>query len=314
MKKNLSLILFFYFFYGSAFAQNLTVVSLRQITDNAKNEFYYPQISADGSRAFFTSANYKGIWYADLPSGSVVKLTDDEGAGYGFTVSSDSRTVFFRSNIYDSRGFRAAQQIKEINISGPSENILAEGADLSVPAAVAGNDVFYTSSDKLYAASLISSSAGNAKAAVQNIRPVALIEHQKIALYINGQKKVLSPLGEGNYIWPSVSPDGTRLLFTFAGKGSYISDLNGNILLDLGYANAPGWSPDGRWVIYMNDHDNGIKVTSSDIFAANAVTGSRIQLTSTGDIHEMYPAWNNGSNVVFNSSDGKIFIMQLKAE
>jgi Tol biopolymer transport system component len=126
---------------------------------------------------------------------------------------------------------------------------------------------------------------------------------------------ILAPLGEGNYIWPSVSPDGTKLLFTRAGKGTYFYDLQGNILANLGHANAPQWSPDGKWILFMKDYDNGTDVKSSDIFAYNLLNSQTTQLSDTKDIHEMYPQWSSdGQKVIFNSADGKIFLMELKAE
>lgn len=309
----------FYFLCFSAlssiYPQNISPLSFQQLTDKAAGEFYYPKLSPDGSKVFFTSVNYNGLWSYDLQSKQVSKVTSDEGAGYCFTFSSDSRSVVYRKNIYNDNGLRTSQTIIKKDLSSLSEQVLASGAYLSVPEVMPDQSVVFTSDDALMS-SKVSGTKSSSASAVQSVQaPVAQIEHQKIALYVNGQKKVLSPLGEGNYIWPSVSPDGSKLLFTKAGKGTFVSDLNGNVIASLGYANAPKWSPDGKWVIYMNDKDDGLSVTGSDIFAYSITSQKAVALTSTTESHEMYPEWSaDGKKIVFNTEDGKVFLMELKAE
>jgi Tol biopolymer transport system component len=142
--------------------------------------------------------------------------------------------------------------------------------------------------------------------------PVLFIEDSKIAMYINNEKRILQPLGKGNYIWPSLSPDKTKLLFTLAGTGTFVSDLQGNIIAELGYANAPVWSPKGKWICYMEDRDNGMNVTSSNLFLISADGREKIQLTNSEDVHEMYPQFSpSGNEIVFNSSEGNIYLMKL---
>ncbi len=144
---------------------------------------------------------------------------------------------------------------------------------------------------------------------------LVFIESSKIAIYQNGEKKILTPAGEGNYIWPSVSPDKSKLLFTLAGKGTFVSDLNGNIISQIGYANAPKWSADSKWIVYMVDKDDGLRVTSSELYVVSADGNTKIQLTKTQEILEMYPEFDStGGQVVCNTYDGKILLLKLSAE
>lgn len=139
------------------------------------------------------------------------------------------------------------------------------------------------------------------------------VENTKLVLFINGERKELAPFGKMNYIWPSISPDKSKLLFTCAGKGTFISDLNGKIISELGYANFPSWSPDGNWILYMTDYDDGVKVTSSDIGIFSINTKVKFELTETADEIEMYPNWGSSNQeVVYNTLSGQIRKITLK--
>ena len=73
------------------------------------------------------------------------------------------------------------------------------------------------------------------KTAVKSQNRVVFAERGKIALYDNGLKKILTPAGDGFYLWPSLSPDGSRILFNKPGQGTFISTLDGTVLAALGY-------------------------------------------------------------------------------
>lgn len=317
MKKILSVLSFFLVSTTLVFPQKVSVLKLQQVTDKSLGEFYYPKLSPDGSKLFFTTANFSGLWYYDFQSKKVTQFTDQKGAGYQFAFSDEGSSVIYRTNEYNENGLRISQSLVKKDISTLNEQKLGTGTDLSVATVFPNRNIAFTSSDKLSVVSAVSDANGSKTASVVSVasQPMACIEHQKIAVYSGENKKILSPMGEGSYIWPSVSPDGSKLLFTLAGKGTYVSDLDGNVIADLGYANAPKWSPDGKWIVFMNDKDNGLSVTSSDIFAYSLVSQQKTQLTDSKDIHEMYPEWSfDGQKIVFNSEDGKIFLMELKAE
>jgi Tol biopolymer transport system component len=142
--------------------------------------------------------------------------------------------------------------------------------------------------------------------------PVVTTEKGNLVIHQDGEKRILKPLGEGHYIWPSLSPDKKRLLFTKSGDGTYISDLNGNIEVSLGYANAPQWSPDGRWVSYMDDKDDGHQYLSSEIYITSIDGETRYQLTESKSI-DMFPSWSpDGTKIAFHTTRSEIYLIHLK--
>ncbi|MEA1986914.1 MAG: hypothetical protein U9N76_05440, partial [Candidatus Marinimicrobia bacterium] len=139
------------------------------------------------------------------------------------------------------------------------------------------------------------------------------IDNTKIALHKNGTTKILDPIENGNYIWPEISPDGDKLLFNDVNSGTYISDLDGNILVELGQMNYPKWSPDGSWICYMIDEDDGHRFTKSEIYVISSDGKNKFQLTNTETQIEMYPSWSPDSKkIVYHNLSGNIFIMNLK--
>jgi len=138
---------------------------------------------------------------------------------------------------------------------------------------------------------------------------------KNIEIYKNGSlTQTIKPLGDYFYLWCSVSPDKSRILFTAAGKGTYISDFKGSILSEIGYLNAPEWL-NNNWVIGMNDKDDGSEFIASDIIAVHVKSGKRMNLTETPESIDMYPKVSPDSKrIVFHNSKGEVFLMKIKVK
>ena len=75
--------------------------------------------------------------------------------------------------------------------------------------------------------------------------------------------RALQPVQDSNgYLWASMSPDGTKVLFEAASRGLFVCDLNGEYITELGEFLMPCW--------YNNDY----------IIAMNGANGSRVWLLS----------------------------------
>lgn len=135
---------------------------------------------------------------------------------------------------------------------------------------------------------------------------------KSITLQVNNITKKISPVGDRYYIWASLSPDKEKLLFTAAGDGSYVSDLEGNIIARLGYINAPDWI-NNDWIVGMEDKDDGEKILSSDIIAIHIHSGKRENLTKRADYIAQYPKVSpEGQQIVFHSLEGDIYFMKIR--
>jgi len=273
------------------------------------NNYTSPQFSPDGSKILFTQSGLRGLWLYDLSDKSTIQLNDHFGAGYEPVFTEDGRRIIFRVDEYIKMRKYSALAIQ--TIGDKKIEYLSEKMRFLSPALSLNGNRVAAVADKEVRAFTIDKKESARSVGLQE--PVTYIEDQKIALVKDGKKSILAPFGDGNYIWPSLSPDKTKLLFTFIGVGTVVSDLNGNILAKLGAANAPKWSPDGNWVVYMLDEDDGHVITASDIWAVSADGKTRIQLTQTKVIKEMYPDWSPlMDKIAFDTAAGGIGYLTIE--
>ena len=135
-------------------------------------------------------------------------------------------------------------------------------------------------------------------------------ENCELTLHQNGFCRKLTPDGaDAHYIWSSVSPDGTKILYNTQ-HGTSICDLQGHKLAYLGHVNAPVWYGND-FVVGHLDLAEDIETVSSVILMAKA-DGSHVQqLTSNSEI-AMYPSVSASTGrIVYNNLQGDIRMMQL---
>jgi Tol biopolymer transport system component len=273
----------------SAFAQQITVKSVRLVDGRVLTNGFYPRFSEDGGLLFFTSENYKGLKAYDFTTQQVKVLSEDNGAGYGFFQKANSKTVFYKKTEIVDRRKKNSLYSYDLTTS--------KTLQLTKP---------------VNAASLLKSVNSATKIGLGTL---IYIDNQKIVIEKGGQKKVLSPNGaQYSYLWPVISPDGTKIAYAVAAKGTFVCDMNGKNVVSLGYLHAPRWV-NNRWVVGMDDHDDGYVVTSSEIVAVSADGRIRQNLTNTSDKIEMYPAVSPaGDRIVFNTHGGELYMMNIVVE
>jgi hypothetical protein len=157
-----------------------------------------------------------------------------------------------------------------------------------------------------------SSYKSDSKVKIENTNQVKVNGNQ-IEIYQNNQwVQSISPVGiNTNYLWASLSPNQNQLLFTAAGKGSFVSNIKGEMVVKLGYLNAPQWLND-QWIVGMNDKDNGEQITSSTLDAIHVNTQKRISLTSEKEVIALYPKISPTSDrLVFNTPEGDIYMLEF---
>ncbi|MDA3859626.1 MAG: hypothetical protein PF445_00220 [Melioribacteraceae bacterium] len=299
--------LFILIFAGISFAQSVTVTSVEAITTLEQGEFFYPVTNYDDSKIIFSSDSYKGLWLMNGENGSLEKLNDYYSSGYEPMFTVDNKIVHRKDDFKNNRRFIS---IYEYDIIEKSEKIVEEELrDIAQIKVVNENEIAYSRNQKL----LEIKSNNKLERTTSNSLPIVMIENSDLVLYNNGERIVVNPRGDGNYLWASVSPDGSKLLFTFAGHGSFVTDLNGKMIGEFSSAHYPQWSSNGEWILYMKDYDDSEKVIESDLFVSTIDGKQEFKITETTDIHEMYPVWSNLGNAVYcNSTEGIIYKIELK--
>lgn len=298
------LIIFLLLISQIAAAQNISVLSNEKLLDS-DTRYCFPHFSPDGNSIALTSENYRGLFMINTKTRDLVQLTDRAGAGYNPVFSEDGTTIYYRWNEYKAN--KKYSGINSINlISKKTETIESEKRKLSTPQLI-NNKLVYTRNTEE-----VKQQTTGKKGLKESKEVWTYTENKRIIVYIDEEKRVLAPKGDGHYLWSELSPDTTKLLFTLAGQGTFVSDLEGNIHADLGYLNASKWL-NNHWVVGMKDYDDGHEITESDIFAVSSDGQKTVRLTQTDDKIEMYPDCSPAdSKVAYHTLDGEIYLMTLK--
>ena len=268
-------------------AQMVSVV--QRITVEKKVPAFYPVFNSDGSELLYTSENYKGLYLYKLNNKTSLMITDAEGAGYSPDFSQNNDKIYYRSvereNMHRQNTLMCydRQLLQSKNCMNSPVRLQSELNKVRMGLEFKGKESINAYTEKL-----------------------------QLIVERNGDRKVLEPLSKGSrYLWGSLSPDKTKILFTATGKGTYICDLNGKILSEIGYLNAPGWG-DYHKIVGMADKDNGDYITESSVVMVSA-DGKQRQVLSLFTEIAMYPTtnWKSGK-IAYNTLEGEIIVLELK--
>jgi Tol biopolymer transport system component len=281
----------------------LRITTTEKLPLDSSKEWTAPQFSVDGKSIYFTGSDFDGIWEFSLGNKSIRQITPDPRSGYGFVLSLDGKQIAYRRTTVNKRTHRRIQDIVVKNLVDGRSAVQASGADLSLPTFVQST-VLYSVGKQM---KQLSSVARPGEVTVLGI------ENTKIVLLRDGKKVLLDPFGRGNYVWPSLSPDKKRLVAYDMARGAFVCDIEGNVTARLGKRDACVWTRDGKWLVYMNDQDDGHRIFSSDLYCI-APDGTHLtQLTDTQDVMEMDPQCSPTENkIVCSTIDGEIHVLSYE--
>lgn len=274
------------------------------------NYFMQPVWSPDGSKIAFTESNYKGLWLMNMDGSELIQMSDEIGAGFNFVWSPDSREIL--SRVYKYEGAVRLNAIKSFSIGNENESNISGyiREKLGLPRWTADNSQIYYSKDK----KLETIETGRT---VKFAGQTPLVYQINSKIYSGLHTSVMRPLSVGNkneiYLNVRVSPDGQKVAYEVMGGNLFTMNVDGTGVTDLGVGFNSRWSPDGQYLVYMINTDDGHEFLSSDLYIVRADGKDRIKLTDTKDRLEMNPCWSaDGKKIVFNTyKEGAIYVMTI---
>ena len=284
-------------FSMSAMAQVLQVTSIDKV--NLPEQASVAAISPQGDYLLLTSATNQGLIKLDLTTNESQVLSTAPSAGHNVKISPDGQTVIYRESSFNNKHLRMST-LKSVNLAtGATQELVKPTRDLQ------GYNVDATSAGVVNKGKYSNKAIGSAKA--QKV-PVLSINKGQLMITLNGKTRQLSPNGtQFSYMWASLSPDGTKVLYYQAAHGAYVCDLDGSNVRKVGQMRAPVWYDDNT-VVGMMDLDDGEFIYASTIVAAT-LDGTVQTLTDDATI-AMYPHAISGK-IVFSTPAGEAYIINV---
>lgn len=278
MKKILLLAVAFVSVMASAQVLNVESVEKLNIPQNADSKI--AGISPDGSYVLITSQSNEGLAKFDLATGKFTALTQAKGAGYNVEISADSKDVTYREVTYARDKSRLTSLVRQDLTTAEKSTIVKSTRDMQ---------------------------RARTK---QAVAPVVSIQNGELMLTVGTISKVLSPNGQGlSYLWPSLSPDGSKIVYYVSGS-VWTCNVDGTNVTRVGNFHAPKWY-NNNVVVGMNDEDDGHVVTSSSI-VAYTLDGKK-QVLTNNSIMAMYPYVSaDGSKIVCSTPTGEAYLINIK--
>ena len=284
-------------FSMSAMGQVLNVTSIEKV--GLPEQASVAAISPQGDYLLLTSATNQGLTKYDLTSGLTQTLSNAPSAGHNVKISPDGQTVVYRESSFNKKHLRLST-LKSTNLStGASQVLVKPTRDLQ------GYAVDATSAGIVNKGKYSKKAIGSVKA--QKV-PVLSINKGQLMITINGKSRQLSPNGtQFSYMWASLSPDGTKVLYYQAAHGTYVCNLDGSNVQKVGKMRAPVWY-DNNTIVGMMDLDDGEFIYASTIVAAT-LDGTTQVLTDDSTI-AMYPHAAAGK-IAFSTPAGEAYIINV---
>lgn len=282
-----------------ASAQDVRVARHEQLLQGTSG--YNPVLSDDGQKLLFSGEDYKGLSLYDFADGSVERISDDVMAGFEPAFSADGASVFYLSQTRDD--MRVYREMKACDLeSGVTSLVAGKSRGMMSPVAVDGGVAVVSDNGRLMKAHGAAAGA------------FAYSQGAEIVVVSGGVEKKLAPVAtKYTYLWTSLSPDRTRILFYAGGKGAYVCDLEGNILASLGRYTSPRWMGND-YVVATCSTDDGHRFLTSQIVLLKADGSLKKELT-TPDSMTMDPSASAvGNRIVYSSLDGRMYVMELTVE
>lgn len=286
----------------SGMAQILNVSSIEKVNVPENRDNVVAAISPAGDYLLLTSSSNKGLTKFDLNTQQSTAVTDVPGAGLDVMISDDGQSIVYRENTFTANHLRmVALQSKNLR-TGATSMLVEPTRDLEGAA--------------IQNATAIAIDGGRMKArglngdGVSVQRPVLSIKNRQLMITENGDTRVFSPMGtDHSYLWASVSPDGSKVVYFIAGNGTWVCDINGQNSKRLGILRAPQWLGNDV-IVGMFDEDDGEFIYASKIIASD-LNGNQQELTGD-NLVAMYPHVDaSGSKIAFSTPAGEAYIINV---
>lgn len=283
-------------------AQVLNVGTIDKVNIPANADAKVAAISPQGNYLLLTTGSNQGLTRFDLGTSQSTVISKAPGAGYDVQISQDGQDIVYREKSQNAQHL-SFTALKAVNLASNATATLVQPTRDLQGVAIEGATAVAVNKGKLAKRAL---GAGKAVASA----PVLSIQNRHLMITRGGKTRTFDPSGKQlSYLWPSLSPDGSKVLYYVAGMGTCVCNIDGTGARLVGKFRAPVWY-DNNTVLGMNDQDDGEFIYASTIVAAS-LDGATQTLTD-GNIVAMYPkASAQSGKIAFSTPAGEAYIINI---
>lgn len=264
----------------AASAQILEIVSTQKIVVPKGTEWKVAGFSPVGDYLLLTDDGNSGLVRYELSSKQLETISEAMGAGWSVQISKDGQNIVYRE--------MTIGEDKLVRSNIYKHNFATNKRDVQ---ALAQRDMV----------NLVDKSANYS---------ITINEDLHLVLNRNGKSIVLTPNGtDRTYNWPSISPDGSKILYYVGGVGCFVCDMNGQSVQKIAsHCRAPKWY-NNNTIIGMADEDDGKYLLASAIVAYTL--DGKSQIIVNKEQMAIYPYAAEGQ-IAFSNAAGEVFLMSVK--
>jgi len=286
-------------------AQEIRVKGVSVVRPEDSGSYLLAGVMPGSRYLLIAGEGYTGLSILDTRRGTIRAVSSDPGAGYEPAVTADGSRVLYRSDSFENN--MKYTSVYSFDTGSGAKQLMVDKERGVLPPAVSGDAILLKSDGKMRV-----EQSGNVLLKGTGGETFLVIEEMMPVLYRGEERKPLMPNGDGFYIWASLSPDGSMILYNYQGRSTYICDTSGRVLHDLGRINAPRWLGN-TIVVGMDDRDDGHMITSSELVYYSLPGKKRMALTDTENRSEMYPfPFGGGRKIAFSTDKGEIYVMKIR--
>lgn len=260
-------------------------------------EAYHPVLNDEGTKILYSTVDYEGLNLYDTASKTSEVISTSVAAGFT-PVFSANGDIYYRSSEMQGR-LRYTNLMQRKNGAKMSVELIPMNRD---------NCKMEVRGGKFVAKS------GKRSIGLDKGLSMAYSDYDGIILIQNGEEKRISPLGAGHtYTSASLSPDGTKLVFTEPYEGVFTCNLDGSNMKSFGRGDVTKWLNDDH-IVFIKSKDDGHFVIESRLYVLNINTRSALALTPSSLIVEDHSTAVKAGKIAYGTEDGKVFVIEFDIE
>ena len=310
--KKVFISIFMLIFCSALIAESPFKVTNKKVLNDDQNHLVSPQWSPDGGYLAAAGVNYGSIWIYDFEQATWSKLVEENGSGWDFAWSPDSKKIAFRANVFEKRRKKTTIKVVEV-ASKRTEQLVEYDKNYSTPDWIT-NDVVAFVHDREFKTVRATDKKDDQQATAVKQNPIVLsMANGHVARNSEGTQKLLDDT-QWQIFNPAYSPDGTLMVYEKPGGGIYTLDIETNQETEIGNGEMPAWSPDGKYIVYATPKDDGHQILSSDLWICDVSGAKKQQITKNEDMKEMHPAWSPDGTTIACDDEGKIILLSIQKQ